>query len=296
MSLSVESAVARLEESRKLHPSTKQTDAGSGSSPPSTLPDWPASSRGVPNVALRSALFSSSRSNRYLERAEIFAQNPTSIRYTGQRLNQVDHNVWITLLHVCRANKLGLPFRSSAYVLLKLQGKTDTGPNRGVLYRCLARLTATAIEISDGKRSYTGSLIDEFYRDEETGELVIELNPKLTGLFGREGFTHIDWSVRRQLTHKPLSQWLHGYFASHADPFPVSIKTLMNMAGSDDACPASAERNLKRALAALAEAHQSLEQPFSYEICEGKVYVHKRPTGSQHRHLRKKLGRQNLAD
>ncbi len=179
---------------------------------------------------------------------------------------------------------------------LKLQGKTDTGPNRGVLYRCLARLTATAIEISDGKRSYTGSLIDEFYRDEETGELVIELNPKLTGLFGREGFTHIDWSVRRRLTHKPLSQWLHGYFASHADPFPVSIKTLMNMAGSDDACPASAERNLKRALAALAEAHQSLEQPFSYEIREGKVYVHKRPTGSQHRHLRKKLGRQNLAD
>ncbi len=48
------------------------------------LTSWPDEVRGVPNITLRSALFGSSRSSSqtYLQRAEIYAQRPTRMRYT----------------------------------------------------------------------------------------------------------------------------------------------------------------------------------------------------------------------
>ncbi len=256
----------------------------------SCLPDWPDTQRGVPNITLRSALFSSSRSNRYLERAEIFAQSPAHIRYTGQRLNQTDQDAWITLLHLARNGHLGNHIRTSAYSLLKLQGKSDTGANRNKLYKCLSRLKATAIEVNDSRYSYTGSLIDAIYRDESTHELVVLLNPKLCNLFGKEGFTRIDWCIRRALTNKPLAQWLHGYYASHAAPYPISVHTLMQLAGSNDTTASSAEQNLRRALDSLVVAHTKHRKPFSYRIHNGKVHIQQSPSRSQSRHIEKKSG------
>lgn len=283
--MSALAALARLGESISSRPSSIAPDAAQDRS---KLPGWSEAQRGVPNITLRSALFSFSRSSQYLERAEIFAQRPTRIRYTGQRLNQADHDVWITLLHLARNNQLGLPLRTSAYLLLKQQDKTDTGANRKNLYKCLARLKASAVEIIDSRYSYTGSLIDAIYRDESTQELVVMLNPKLCNLFGKEGFTRVDWSIRRVLTNKPLAQWLHGYFTSHADPYPVSIKTLMQMAGSADKSASSAEQNLRRALDSLAMAFATHQKPFSYRIRNGKVHIQQSPSGSQRRHLEKK--------
>lgn len=286
--MSTLAALARLGDSISSRPTSVTPDLGQDLY---KLPGWSEAQRGIPNITLRSALFSSSRSSQYLERAEIFAQSPARIRYTGQRLNQADHDVWITLLHLERKDQLGLPLRTSAYALLKQQNKTDTGANRQNLYKCLARLKATAVEIIDSRYSYTGSLIDTIYRDESTHELVLILNPKLCNLFGKEGFTRVDWGIRRELTNKPLAQWLHGYFTSHADPYPVSIKTLMQLAGSSDTSASSAEQNLRRALDSLARAYAAHQQPFSYRISNGKVHIQKSPSASQRRHLQKKSSR-----
>lgn len=281
-------ALARLGESISSHTPSVAPDAGQDRS---KLPDWSEAQRGVPNISLRSALFSSSRSSRsgqYLERAEIFTQRPTRIWYTGQRLNQADHDVWITLLHLARGNQLGLPLQTSAYALLKQQDKTDTGDNRKSLYKCLARLKASTVEIIDSRYSYTGSLIDAIYRDESTHELIVTLNPKLCNLFGQTGFTRVDWNIRRLLANKPLAQWLHGYLASHAAPYPVSITKLIQMAGSADRSASSAEQNLRRALDSLTAAYATHQKPFSYRIRNGKVHIQQSPSGSQRRHLEKK--------
>lgn len=252
------------------------------------LPSWPDSHRGVPNILLRSALFSSSRSSQDLVKEEIFAQSPTRIRYTGPQLNQADHDVWITLLHLARGNRLNLPLRTSAYSLLKLQHKTDTGANRKNLYKCLAKLETSKVEIIDFRYPYTGSLVDATYRDESTEELVVVLNPALYSLFDKKGITWVDWSIRRLLNSKPLAQWLHGYYSSHAEPFPVSIKTLMQMAGSTDRSTQSAEQNLRRALDSLAHARATHQKAFSYRIHNGNVHVEQVPSDSQLRHLQRK--------
>ncbi|WP_330219496.1 plasmid replication initiator TrfA [Pseudomonas sp. ICMP 10191] len=258
--------------------------------PEIVLTGWPDEVRGVPNITLRSALFGSSRSasKAFLQRAEIYTQRPTQMRYTGPRLDQGDLDVWITLLHIARQKQMGKLFKTSAYELLKLQGKTDAGNNRKTLYKRLFRLAAGTLELSAKHQSYTGGLIDSIYRDDMEHKLVITLNLELSYLFGPNDFTHIDWAVRRSLNSKPLAQWLHGYLSSHAEPFPVSIDTLMKMAGSLDNSTSSREQNIRRALDALQHASNLHGQLFSYEISGGNVYFTKTPTSSQARHIARK--------
>jgi len=99
------------------------------------LPQWSDSVRRVPNIALRSALFGAISKGRrpYLERAEIHAQGGNSVIYTGVLLDQGDLDVWETVLHMARAQALGAECRVTAYRLLKVLGRTDTGKNRQIL-------------------------------------------------------------------------------------------------------------------------------------------------------------------
>ncbi|CAD6532279.1 hypothetical protein LMG28727_02916 [Paraburkholderia kirstenboschensis] len=62
---------------------------------------------------------------------------------------------------------------------------------------------------------------------------MIVVNPKLQTLFAAEQFTQIDWNVRRA-GRKSLAQWLHGFYASHAKPYPMRTDTLLKLAGSED--------------------------------------------------------------
>ncbi len=150
-----------------------------------SLPLWSEAVRGVPNIALRSALFGANKKGArpYREREEIHAQDGISIIYTGVRLDQGDLDVWETVLHSTRFQALGNEWRITGYQFLKLLGQSDTGKNREVLNRRLSRLLATALDVKVDKYSYEGSLIDEVFRDEESREFVIRLNPQLRSLF-----------------------------------------------------------------------------------------------------------------
>ena len=201
------------------------------------LPLWPEPVRAVPNGFLRSALFGAIAKGKraYLERQEIHAQEGVRIVYTGARLDQGDLDVWETVLHTVRLQALGNQCRVTAYQLLKVLGKTDTGINRDTLDRRLSRMKATGVDVTVGRYGYEGSLIDEVFRDKETRQYVIRLNPKLSALFAADQFTQVEWGVRHALDGKPLAQWLHGFYASHAKPFPMKAETLLKLAGSENA-------------------------------------------------------------
>ena len=254
------------------------------------LPLWPEVVRGVPNAALRSALFGAIKkgARAYLERQEIHAQEGIRIVYTGARLDQGDLDVWETVLHTVRLQALGDECRVTAYQLLKVLGKTDTGINRDTLDRRLSRMKATGVDVTVGRYGYEGSLIDEVYRDKETRQYVIRLNPKLRALFAADQFTQVDWTVRHALDGKPLAQWLHGYYASHAKPYPVNVATLLKLSGSENTEPRSGRQTLRKALDALADASTANGQPFSHDIRGDLVHVQKLASGTQRRHLAKK--------
>lgn len=254
------------------------------------LPLWPEPTRGVPNGVLRSALFGAIKkgTRRYMEGEKVAALDGIEIRYTGQRLDQGDLDAWESVLHIVRLQEMGEQCRFTAYAMLKLLGKTDAGSNRNTLHKRLMRLKANAIEVQQGRYSYAGSLIDDVYRDTETHEYVLILNPKLRTLFAADQFTQVDWTVRHALDGKPLAQWLHGYYASHAKPYPVNVETLLKLSGSENTEPRSGRQTLRKALDALADASTANGQPFSHDIRGDLVHVQKLASGTQRRHLAKK--------
>ena len=255
-----------------------------------TLPLWPEAVRAVPNGMLRSALFGAIRrgARRYLRRERIAALEGIEIFYTGERLDQGDLDVWEMILHLARLQGLGNECRTTAYQLLKALGKTDSGKNREILDLRLSRMKATGVDVQIGRYGYEGSLIDEVYRDKETREYIFRINPKLRILFEDDQFTLVDWAIRRELDGKPLAQWLHGFYTSHAKPYPVSVAKLHELTGSEAGVLSDFKKDIRRALEALAEASQAHHQPFSYEIYDDIVHADKMPSRAQRRHLAKK--------
>jgi hypothetical protein len=97
----------------------------------------------------------------------------------------------------------------------------------------------------------------------------------------------VQWAVRQALNGKPLAQWLHGFYATHAKPYPMRMETLLKLAGSEDANPRSAHQTLRQALGAVVEACTAHGEGFSYEIRDGLVRVEKQAKGAQRRYLTK---------
>ena len=260
------------------------------------FPPWPDTARGVPNIALRSALFGAigKGSRRYLEREKIFAQTGITILYTGAQLDQGDLDVWETVLHLARTQPIGQECNITAYRLLQLLALTDTGANRKTLKRRLSRLNACALDVQVGPRvHYEGSLINEIIRDEHNGQFVIRLNPGLSTMFGKDQFTQIHWKIRQSLNGHYLAQWLHGFYSSHAAPFPLKIETLHQLSGSKTADQSKFRQLLRKELNALSRASTDHGQPFSYFIEANLVKVEKTPSKAQRRHLTKRRDEKN---
>lgn len=254
------------------------------------LPLWPEPVRAVPNGFLRSALFGAIAKGRrrYIDGEQLAALDGIEIRYTGQRLDQGDLDVWESVLHAVRLQELGSQCRVTSYALLKLMGKTDTGKNRATLNKRITRLVASALTVKQGRYTYIGGLIRFAAKDEETQEWVIELDEKLRPLFAADQFTQVEWAVRHKLDGKPLAQWLHGFYASHAKPFPIKIETLHRLCGSEAKRMTDYKVDLRRNLDAVAEASAAHGEGFSYEIRGDLVHVEKQAKGAQRRHLAKK--------
>jgi hypothetical protein len=257
------------------------------------LPLWSEPVRAVPNGFLRSALFGviAKGRRRYINGEDLAAIDGVTIRYKGERLDQGDLDVWESVLHAVRLQKLGSQCRLTSYALLKLMGKTDTGKNRVILQARIERLVANALTVKQGRYSYIGNLIAGATKDEETQEWVIELNRKLRPLFAADQFTQVEWAVRHALNGHQIAQWLHGFYASHAKPFPLKVETLLKLCGSEDASPSSGRQKLRKALDAVTEASAARGEGFSYDIRGDLVHVQKLAIGTQRRPLSKKVSK-----
>ena len=251
------------------------------------LPLWPEAVRAVPNGFLRSALFGAIRRGprRYMKRERIAALEGIEIYYTGEHLDQSDLDVWEMILHIARLQGLGNECRITAYQLLKALAKTDSGKNRDILDIRLSRMKATGVDVHIERFGYEGSLIDEVYRDKETREYVFRVNPKLRALFEPDQFTQVDWAVRRELDGQPLAQWLHGFYASHAKPYPISVAKLRELCGSEAESLRHFRQALRKALDTLEKANKKHEQSFGYVILDDVIHVDKEPSKAQRKHL-----------
>ena len=247
------------------------------------LPLWPEPARGVPNSALRGALFAAiqGKDRRYLKGELLAIQQGVEIRFTGMQLDQSDLDVWEQALHLARMHPLGTRCDFTAHAFLKALGRRTGKSDYEWLKDVFRRLMSCGVEITHNRMTYGGSLL-EFYRDEDTERYRLEINPKIKALYDA-GWTACDWQQRKQLARKPLALWLHGFLASHAEPYPLKVESLMKWSGSQNKQPADFKRKLKTALDEL----KAIGAITNYAFDGGLVTINRTPSCSQKKHLRK---------
>jgi len=215
---------------------------------PSQLPLWSDAVRGGPNVLLRSAFFAGIKSgkrrtfgiqtspDRGLIGTEIAAQDGVLIKYTGTQLNQYDADVFFEALHLSRGTELSTEAFFTGASFLKSIGRSRNNLNYEDLENSLRRLKRGVVDLSWNvgfrKYMYCGSLIASYSREAESKLYRISLSPEIGTLFAPDSWTRIEWEERRRLMGKPLAQWLHSYFCTHAKPFSVSVGFIKKNTGS----------------------------------------------------------------
>ncbi len=254
------------------------------------LPVCPSSVRAVPNSILRSALFSAiqGKTRRHINNEVIASFENVEIRFKGDQLDQADRDVWEYAIHLLRGVEVGSSVNFNANSFLKGIGRHNGAHDYEWLDKAITRLIACAVIIKNEHRTFKGSLISSCINDEKTGEYQLTLDAKTLALYGDNNWTGIEWEQRQVLMRKPLALWLHGYYASHADPFPIKVETLRKLCGSENRELRDFRRQLREALDAVktcgALAEWTIDQNSDLVTVDRGAAI----TDSQARHLTKK--------
>lgn len=271
-------ALAKLTSNRKSVPKKP--------APQLSLDFWPNAVRGVPNAVLRGALFSVSQRRTWLDRELVASVDGIEIRFKGQRFNQTDLDLWEMLVHLARQQPLGNRVDFSAHALLKVLGRGIGKTQHQQLADEIVRLRAGTTEITwtKDKKTFIGGMIAQAFRDDETGRYVVVLDPKMLTLY-ETGYSQVDWGQRQALGTNNLAKWLHGFYSSHAEPYPYKVETIKNLCGSTTKALREFRRSLKKALDELI----AIDAIKSWSINETDlVHIIKVPTLSQQKHLKNK--------
>lgn len=222
------------------------------------LPDWPENKRGLPNSALRSALFGISPKDRrsYAVERHVASIEGLEVFITrGPNLMQHHLDVWEQCLHLGKEQGTGRRIEFTAYSFLKSIGRNTGKSDCEWLKNALYDLAACVVRITDGNRTYFGPMIHGGTRDELTRRYVIEINPKIALLYSACRWTPLDYPQRQKLRRHPLAQWLHAFYSTHATPYRYRVETIRNICGaSDDTDLKKFRQVLRRALGNLQEA------------------------------------------
>jgi hypothetical protein len=254
------------------------------------LPLWPEPARGTPNVFLRSNLFAATDKGRpNLEKANLKTLAGFEIKYTGKQLTQAELAVWELLVHLARRHPLEneCMFRGNSFLKALGYKKRPGNADYDWLDTTITRFTACAVDVRINEHQvYVGGLIDWYVRDDATRVFKIKLNTGMVALYGRGQWTQIQWQQRLALRGKPLALWLHGFYSSHAAPYPMTTGKLRELSGSNIKDPYKFKQSLKRALSEIKAA--GVIADWYIDPKTNVVTVENIPTPSQTKHLIKK--------
>mgnify|MGYP000916708156 CR=1 FL=1 len=268
----------------------------------SQLTLWVEAVRGVPNELLRTALFSARNRKtprRNLRSANLAVIGDGEIIFTGQELRQDDETVWLQLMHLARENGLASKFEFTPHSFCKSIGWPTTGQSYDRLDECMIRLQATSLRIRSKRLgdAISMSMLPVFTSNRKRASedfarpWIAGLHSDLVLLFSDFQYTRIDWQRRLELP-EGLATWLHAYYASHRDPFPVRVETLWlgsGLADDADVTPPQDEapearkdrlqrqRNFVKTLKVALESLCKIGFLVSFEIQKGLVSVKRAP-------------------
>ncbi len=201
---------------------------------------WPESERGIPNELVRCAVFSVK--NRKEKRDVYRASDPLivpiigggEVIFIGEELRQDDEIVWMQLVHLSK--KMRSEWVSfTPYSFLKEIKWPISGASYKRLLTSIRRLATCGIEVYSSRfdKGMSTKLIAkyEYSKNDDVPWKVQVFNKEdqLLFLFDKL-YSRLDWETHLALP-EGVSTWLHGFFASHRDPFDHKIETLALGAG-----------------------------------------------------------------
>lgn len=274
-----------LELAKTRGAAAKKTENKAPAAKQISLELWADSVRGVPNVALRNALFGIAKDRKvYQKRTLIQSIEGVELRFMGTTFNQTDFDVWAMLLHLGRLQPLGTRVEFTAGAFLKALGRGTSGKNHDDLKEEFARLMSGMVEVTwtKEKKTFASQLVSKIFRDDESERYVVILDKDILKLFA-EGWTMLDWESRQALGKNNLAKWLQNQYSSHAKPFAYKVETLRELCGSGAKSLSNFRTSLKAALDELIRVG-TLK---SWTIKDDLVSVVVVPSKTQIKHLAK---------
>ncbi len=243
----------------------------------SLIPDMSDNTkRTIPNVFLRSALFGVIKQGRrqYVKDVKIHTLSQYEISYTGEQLDQNDLELWDSLTYLAKDKKTEYDLKISMYELCKIMEYSQSKTNRDRIKSRINRLQICQIKIKYGKGLYAGSLVDDYYINDDDGKVVLRLNSRFLNLFSSNDYTRINRNIRKELGENQLASWLYHFYETHSDPIDYTIEYLRNLSGS---CSNQKEFNrmIKNALLIIKNAYYKNKHNFDYDIQDGKLSITK---------------------
>jgi hypothetical protein len=245
----------------------------------SAMPAWPETLRCVPNEILRSALFNARNRNVervYLQQQEIAVLFNGRITFTGWELRQDDETVWLQLIHLARQVSPSAPVEFTPKRFCEAVRWSVCEKSYVRLRDCLTRMQANSLGVYSDRLSagVSLSMIPKFeWQDMAQKSLRkyrVQVAPELVALFDGGHFSRLEWQQRLALP-VGIATWLHGYFSTHKEPFPVKLATIQAGCGISVESPKKLRDLVAEALSELVKVG-FLE---SFEFANGLVCVRK---------------------
>jgi hypothetical protein len=191
-----------------------------------------------PLALLRSSLFAAAEHRgEPMRNAVLVTSKHFSANYTGPRLSQQHAVIWQALIleHRSRCgHDSASPLCIRQTDLLRAIGRTDTStPARKWLWEKLRDLQQAIVELTSPKHRYSGQLVGEVLKDEQTGAFEIHLPSKLAVLLSDE-LAFIDLDRKLGFGRNQLACWLHDFISTQHNTkhFPFAVKELHALSGS----------------------------------------------------------------
>lgn len=227
---------------------------------------WPESERGIPNELVRCAVFSAKNRK---ERREVYRANAPlvvpvigggEVIYIGEELRQDDETVWMQLFHLSKeARSPTIEF--TPYSFLKAIKWPIKGASYTRLLTSIRRLASGSLEVYSSRfdKGVNTRLVAKYWYSKGAEPWKVRLFDKedeLLFLFDKL-YSRLDWETRLALP-EGVTTWLHGFFASHREPYDHKIETLAIGAGllleSDDDAGLDESARIAKRKARLREA------------------------------------------
>lgn len=231
---------------------------------------------GLPISFARSALFGVSERDRNHVTVDLATDGDIRLRYHGLRLNQTHALLWqavTTALLEQGADESEMVSITSADLLRKIGWKDASTHARRWLWDTLTELQTARLELRTRRHRYSGALLGDLFRDEETGALNITVNRRAMDLLTDE-VVYVDFQRKLQLVPPQLELWLHDYLSSQSNTtsIPVSVAKLHELCGSTLKLPQFRPR-LRKACEALKNATNPLLKSYHIDAQDRLVYT-----------------------